>query len=734
MNIRSRLIQLIMSVLLPAFIAGAVAVWYVYFEQQRDQERSLSEAARVLAQLIDNELESSEKFLLALSASPELKEGNLERFYQHVRSLSESGRSAVVLSTLDGKQLLNTRLPWGAPAVSSHARLNELRRNSGDSGRTLVSDLYYSTLGKSHDFAVQVPVTLNGAPRYYLARGIEAASLQRFLGRQGFPESWVASVVDRDGTVVARSVNPQEFIGKRATGTMAAKIRAGMREGVNDGTTLDGTRVKAFFHRAPFSDWTVILSVPVKELSRPALQASVLLTTLILLTFIGAMFVIQRNLGRILAPVERLRDDADRLGRGEQISQFASGLQELDVINAALVNTSTELRQARADMERRVAEAIESTERAERALLHSQKLEALGRLTGGVAHDFNNVLQSLTSALQLIGLDPHPDKLPDRLAVCDKAVARATSLVAQLRAFGRIQDAYLQTIRVDEAVASALPMLRNCLPSAIQFDTSMEPGEWPVTVDPTQFELALLNLVLNARDAIPGQGLIALHVGTTSGASVTGLAPDGEYVCITIADTGAGMPPEVLARAFDPFFTTKSVDRGSGLGLPQAYGFAIQSGGTLVLASIVGTGTSARLYLPRAAQAAPQVEQAQQADEVLPTLDTTVLFVEDDNLVRESVAPILERTGARVVCARSGDEALAILAERDDIDVVFTDIVMPGKINGLTLARLVRERFPGMGIMLATGYSEEQYDLPGVAMLTKPYQAKDAIKVLARIA
>ena len=730
MTIRSRLTLFVLSVLLLASIAGVVAVWYVYAEQREAQDRTLAEAARVLSQLVDNELESNEQFLTALAGSPDLASGDLERFYHHAKTLSLNGQNTIILSTTDGQQILNTRLPRGAPRRTINPGLLGIRQTLGPRG-TAFSDLFFSPLGQRYDFAVQIPVVLDGAVRYYMSRGMEARTMQRFLGKQGFPDSWVASLVDRNGTVIARSVNFEHYVGKSATGSLLVKIRAGSSHGTNDGITLDGQPVKAFYHRGPRSNWTVILSVPTAELVRPALHASLLLAGLVTLAFLGALALTRRQLGRFLVPIHRLRDDARRLGQGHVVTPFASGLDELDLVNGALVNASTELRDARAIMEHRVAAAIESTERAQRALLHSQKLEALGRLTGGVAHDFNNVLQTLTSALQLMSMESNPAKLPERISTCRKAVARATSLVAQLRAFGRTQDAYLETVRAGDALKSVLPMLENSLPAAIALQTVQSTDLWPIHIDTTQFELALLNLVINARDAIAGQGRITLRANNDIVAEGAAGLPAGPYVRIEVVDTGAGMPPDVLARAFDPFFTTKPVDKGSGLGLAQAYGFATQSGGSLQLDSTVGAGTTARLYLPRAQHEAAAAPAARDDAAGSAALDGTVLFVEDDHLVRESVVPILEQAGATVLCAPDGTEALRILASGHAVDVLFSDIVMPGEHDGVALARHVHAHYPHIAVVLATGYVDKDVELPGIRLLTKPYAAQAAVDVMA---
>jgi CheY-like chemotaxis protein len=352
-----------------------------------------------------------------------------------------------------------------------------------------------------------------------------------------------------------------------------------------------------------------------------------------------------------------------------------------------------------------------------------------------VAHDFNNVLQTLTAALQLVGLEANPEKLPSRLAVCKRAIDRATALVARLRAFGQTQDAYFEDVPIAEAIAAVLPMLENGLPADVSLETEIAPALGLVRIDLTQFELALLNLVMNSRDALTDKGKITLRAFLQADSAQIASLPAGTYVRIDVVDTGTGMTPEVMAKATDPFFTTKAQDQGTGLGLPQAYGFAVQSRGTLFLASELGQGTTVSLLLP---QLARQTVDAvpRPAASVDPTgaplqLRATVLFVEDDPLVRESVVPILERHGATVLSAENAQAALRLLEGGTDIDILFSDVVMPGEMNGVALAQLVRQRYPAIAIVLATGYFNETIDLPGIKVLTKPYLTNDALKALA---
>jgi CheY-like chemotaxis protein len=253
-----------------------------------------------------------------------------------------------------------------------------------------------------------------------------------------------------------------------------------------------------------------------------------------------------------------------------------------------------------------------------------------------------------------------------------------------------------------------------------------------VTVDPLQFDLALLNLAINARDAMPDGGNL------TIGARNCVLEPTseragGDYVLVTVTDTGTGMTPEVMARALDPFFTTKEPGKGTGLGLAQAYAFATQSEGSLALSSTPGQGTRVELYLPRSTQPlSPQPVRGGHTE----TLEASgrILFVEDDALVREAVARGLEEAGFDVLVAADGERALAMIEAGLEVDVAFSDIVMPGKISGIDLAGILRERRPGLPVVLATGYTDQRATVPGVQVLAKPYEIGQLVELLSELA
>lgn len=379
---------------------------------------------------------------------------------------------------------------------------------------------------------------------------------------------------------------------------------------------------------------------------------------------------------------------------------------------------------------------------AEAALRQAHKMEAVGQLTGGLAHDFNNMLAGVAGHLELMKLRlkmGQTSGLVERIETALGATRRAASLTHRLLAFSRRQALDPKPTDVNALLLSMTDLVAHTAGPAIRVETDFAPAVWPVFCDPSQLESAVLNLATNARDAMPDGG--TLRIGTANAtldvaaaALLPGLLP-GEHVVITVSDNGAGMTPDVATRAFDPFFTTKPVDQGSGLGLAQAYGFATQSNGTLRLESTVGIGTTATLYLPRASVEAapaadlPPVEKAAGA----PVLNATVLFVEDDALVRDSVAPILEQAGATVLCAENGEAALRILEAGHAVDVLFSDIVMPGELNGVMLAKHVQQHYPRIAIVLATGYFDKKVELPGVPLLTKPYQTHAVITTLSQV-
>ncbi|MCC2974123.1 ATP-binding protein [Massilia sp. IC2-476] len=731
MRIRTRLLILVLSILVPSFIAAALAVSYVYREEQKSQTQSVAEATRGFAMLVDNELRGRAAILRTLAESPTLRDGRLDKFYDYARRVAPGRESVIVLSDLEGRQLVNTRQAFGAalPQRRSSNIGTLMQRDGAD--RTHVSDLFMAPIGKRYDYTIQVPVRIDGATRYYLLMGVNVATLQPLLDRQDFRSDWTATVVDRAGVVLARSRQPEQFVGKQVRAYSRKLINA-TKEGVYESRTLDGIDVRAFFSTVPSAEWKVLVSIPVSEIRRVPLQAAAMLAGL-MTALLAAGVLAARSLGRrAIGPIEYLGRSADALGQGKELGYEAQGLAEIDNVAARMADASRQIRQSQDELERRVTEAVAATERAQGALLKSQKLEALGRLTGGIAHEFNNLLQTLSTALQLADMKNRDDKVRGLIQTCKKTVQRATALTGQLGSFGRIQEARRETVDACQQLRSARQLMSGALRADIELQIECDEPAWPVLVEPLQFDLALLNLAVNARDAMPSGGVLRIEARNLTLAQPPGQLAPGDYVRVSVSDTGSGMAPEVLARALDPFYTTKSQGQGTGLGLPQAYAFALQSQGLLQLDSTPGHGTRVEIYLPRAPQPAA-TPGAAPTHAPLPRGRGSVLFVEDDALVREAVAHALEEAGFEVLVAHDGEQAVALLDAGARPAVVFSDIVMPGTVSGIDLAAIVRQRDPALPVVLATGYTEKQPSLPGVQVLAKPYPIERLVALLASV-
>jgi len=371
----------------------------------------------------------------------------------------------------------------------------------------------------------------------------------------------------------------------------------------------------------------------------------------------------------------------------------------------------------------RLYDEADRREAAEAALRQAQRLEAIGQMTGGVAHDFNNLLMIVSGSAQRLRAELSDKKHVRLLDMIATATQRGESLTRQLLAYSRQQTLAPQVIDL----AQRLPMLRELLTRSLRADIEIKvdvPNEvCAVRVDPNELEMAIINLAINAKDAMPSGGALSIRakaVALKGEASEEGLS--GEFIAIRVADTGAGIPANILPRVFEPFFTTKEIGKGTGLGLSQVYGFARQSGGTATVTSTEGSGTAITLYLPRSHEAPQQAPPQAQAQASIGA-SGTVLLVEDNADVAEVASGYLRELGFRVNSVADARSALSALRADARVDLVFSDILMPGGMNGLELARAVRERFPGIPVLLTTGYSASAQDAvrQGVVVLQKPY-------------
>jgi PAS domain S-box-containing protein len=363
-------------------------------------------------------------------------------------------------------------------------------------------------------------------------------------------------------------------------------------------------------------------------------------------------------------------------------------------------------------------------------LQQAQKLAAVGHLTGGMAHDFNNLLTVVIGNLDL-ALERMPDEPRAAAQTALHAAQRAATLVHHLLAFSRRQTLRPEPLDLNRLAVGMAPLLRRSLGEQVEFEAKLQPELWPALADRAQVESALLNLAINARDAMPAGGRLTIETANKhlddAYAAQNVEVTTGDYVMLAVSDTGTGMPPEILKRAVEPFFTTKEVGMGSGLGLSMIYGFAKQSGGHLKIYSEPGHGTTVRLYLPRALEPSTAAESASPE----PTGGSeTILVVEDNADVRRFVSSQLKELGYRVIEAAAGPQAQAILAGDEPIDLLLTDVVMPGGITGPQLAQSAKRQRPGIKLLYASGHAENaivRHGIlePGVHFLAKPYRRQE---------
>jgi nitrogen-specific signal transduction histidine kinase/CheY-like chemotaxis protein len=379
-------------------------------------------------------------------------------------------------------------------------------------------------------------------------------------------------------------------------------------------------------------------------------------------------------------------------------------------------------------------QAQRALEQAQRALHQTQKLESIGQLTGGIAHDFNNLLTAIINSLELLRKRISGD--PRSLALLQNAIdgaERGSLLTQRMLAFARRQELKLESVDVATLVSGMMGLLKRSIGPAVNIHAHFPAELPPVCCDVNQLESALLNLAVNARDAMPEGGTISVTAREESlgeGRRI-GIKP-GRYVCLSIADNGEGMDAQTLARATEPFFTTKGVGKGTGLGLAMVHGLAEQSGGKLTLASRPGAGTTAEIWLPAlpAKAAARQVSENEATDDRSASRRLVILAVDDDELVLASTSATLDDLGHQVIEANNGMQALELVAANASIDIVITDQAMPG-MTGLQLAQAIKNLRPELPIVLATGYAELPGGVPlDIHRLSKPYRRKELVEAI----
>lgn len=393
----------------------------------------------------------------------------------------------------------------------------------------------------------------------------------------------------------------------------------------------------------------------------------------------------------------------------------------------------------RIEINQRLVEEMENREQVEQQLRQSQKMEAVGQLTGGVAHDFNNILAVIIGNSEMLG-----DKLGEDepgLSAIQRAADRGAELTQRLLAFSRQQPLQPCTIDLADHVTSMTKVIQRTIGGSIEVSVKTDPGLWPAQADPGQVENALLNMAINARDAMPDGGCLTIecsndHLDAAYAAGRPEVTP-GDYAVLSVTDNGTGMPPEVQARVFEPFFTTKDVGKGTGLGLAMIYGFAKQSGGHVSIYSEVGHGTTVRLYLPRAHGVAEQ-ETGQRNTPTPDGEGESILVIEDDADVSQLTTQMLQSLGYRVTGVPEADSARAVIADGPQFDLILSDIILPGGTSGPEFVQEVKREQPDLKVVFMSGFPSEAAKSNGLldsgsVLLNKPFRKQQLADALRQV-
>lgn len=727
-SFRSRLTLLVLTVLLLSSIAATWVAISTYAREKNAVERTLKETAKALSLVVDRELRRHQDVADATSRMPAVTGGQWNRLENqldvilssNVRATHDQGRVLIVTDRA-GNQVARFGGSHACPVGRDNAQVAAL---SGAAGRPQLFPL--STEG--------VVWFTSHAGDYVVYLAVPRHEFQSIIDEQALPDGWTAAILDVTGTVVARQPEPQRFVGTLAHPTLREQVRT-IGEGFYATVTLDGTAVTAFYATSKDSGWAFAIGVPQTQMFQTIRTALIKVTAGALL-LMGLALLLSAWMARDMRKaLDKLRTAARDLEAGERVKVSPSGLVEVDEVAEAMGKAADRVLDANRILESQVAEAVAETKAAQTKLVQAQKMEAVGQLTGGIAHDFNNVLQSLMTGQQLLALHVNDPEAFQVLESCNRAVENASKLTRQLLAFGRRQSLHPSVIDLRDQLLGMRDLLKGALRENISLDIQMAPDLWPVYVDATQLELSILNCVINSRDAIAAKtsaGRVEI-----SGLNVCCNAPGGETVELVelrIKDTGTGIAPEHLPKVFEPFFTTKDVGKGTGLGLAQVYAFATRSGGSVEIVSELGYGTEVIIRLPRAAT--DKVSRGPVASAGSAALQAVgggrkLLFVEDDSLVSSVVGPALRGFGFHVTHVPTADEALELLNRGEHFDVLFSDVVMPGRANGFDLARTWRTRQPHTHLLLATGYSDRGTGIDGVQVLPKPYSLKALAAALA---
>ena len=729
LRISARLILLVLGLALPLNLVVVGVIWDLVQRANEVQRISLLYAARSIAAGVDAEFGRYIALAEALSRSPALLDDNLDAFDAEARRAFRVGVDAwVLVSALDGQQLVNTIAQPGQVLPRRNPIAIAAMDRAFSTRSIVITDLFQGPLTQDLLANIEVPIFKDDQPFRSLAIVMRHREFLRLLSAQDIPRNWLAGIMDGQGRYIARVPQGSAEVGQLASqGWRAIKDQTGLFELSSlEGDPLIGANV-----HPSISNWRVGLGVKKAELHEAA-WFTVRWAVLLGAGLSAASLLLAWSLARQIAqPINALRLAFSDVS-GEPGKPLVIGPPEIldlqDTLHRATVeriNSNQALMSALSNLEREMA----LREEAQAALAQSQRMEAIGQLAGGIAHDFNNVLAAISSNVDMVTLRSADEKIRELVQNAMDAIQMGANLTRRLLLLSSRHEVGLERLDLNDRVAGTIELLRRSLGEQVTVSLRLSPDPCQTSANPSDVDNAIINLAINARDAMPSGGMLTIETRLVSlDADVAGHIANGrpgEYVMLTVSDTGHGMTPEVLKHAMEPFFTTKDPGKGTGLGLATIHSTVRQSGGFVTIDSTEGEGTSVHVYFPKA-EPGPIVSRATASPKEAPLGGgELILLVEDNDTVRKGTANRLESLGYAVLGAKTGPEAITLLKSGDPIVLVFSDIVMPGSMTGYDVVEWIRSMKPEVKVLLTSAYSDVPLAVSETArkikVLGKPY-------------
>jgi signal transduction histidine kinase/CheY-like chemotaxis protein len=729
LSIPWRLGLLVLALALPLNLIIAGTIWGLINRADEAQRTSLLYAARSIAAGVDAKFGKYVALAESLARSPALLDDSLDDFEAEARREFPEGRRIwIVVADVNGQQLMNTGAKPGEPLPHRNPVAIEDQKRALATNEIVISGIMRSS--STHDWVanIELPIFKNGQPFRGLALCIGHQEFPPLLSAHDIPTNWLAGIIDGEGRFIARVPKGATEVGQFASaGWRATKNRAGVFEypSLEGDTLIDANALPSI------GNWTVGVAVKKAELQAAA-WSTVRWATILGAALSAASLVLAGMMARqITRPINQLRQSFADISV-EPTKPIAVGPPEImelqDTLHRVAVerqNSSEALMAALSKLEHEMA----LREEAQTALAQSQRMEAVGQLAGGMAHDFNNVLMAILAYLDVISLRSSDEKIREPLQGARDAVQMGASLNRRLLSFSRQKGAELGWLDLNDRLSNTIELLRRTLGDQVTIALKCSPEPCPTLANIGDVDNAILNLAINARDAMPGGGVLTIETHQikldSDAATRIPNARPGDFVRLTVSDTGQGMTAEVVKRAMEPFFTTKEQGEGTGLGLATVYGTVRQSGGFISIASALGKGATVDLYFPKAEAGPNEMPAIVPAGEAPTGKGERILVVEDNDKVREATVRRLEALGYAVFQARTGREAIKLLQAGEPAALVFSDIVMPGKMTGYDVAEWIRSERPDVKVVLASAHSNmplaSSEAVRDIRMLGKPY-------------